>query len=111
MSSSKLNRPRIEDYVGIILSKYSYYHLIKKGKKWYEIKFIECLDLPPNAIFYPGRSFKKAVVHKNLVAKISKPIGPFYDAQSAWNHMGHGLGLGFKSIEALKYFMMNFGMV
>jgi len=104
MSSSKLNRPCIEDYVGIILSRYLYYHLMKIGKKWYEIKFMECLDLPPYAIFHPGRSFKKAVMHKNL-AKIAKAIGPFHDAQSAWNHVGHGMGLGFKSVEDLEHFI------
>ena len=94
MSVSKFDRPCIGDYVGIILSKYSYYYLIKIGKKRYEIKFMECLDLPPYAIFHPGRSFRKAVMHKNLVTKISKPIGPFHDAQSAWNYVGHGMVFG-----------------
>ena len=83
MCLSKLQQPRITDYVVTILNKAEYYYQIKHKTKLFEIKTYEVLGLQPWIIFHPSSDLRNVGIAVNLVARLHGPIGPFKTAKSA----------------------------
>ena len=106
MCLSKLQQPRITDYVVTILNKAEYYYKVKHKTKLFEIKTYEVLGLQPWIIFHPSSDLRNVGITVNLVARLHGPRRPFKTAKSAWKYCGgEGIVLGFGTRQELKAIM------